>query len=529
MKKVLLTLIVSLALCGSMFAQHESHWSYFNSGDYEGPDDLVAYVSIDNTPIAHTDNYADFEVAAFVNGTVRGHEFLASYSSDPYPVVERSIYHDDSSSDTGKEVTFKLYDHQNQHEYDICTSNISIVTGDDHYEIYFSSVVEDGVMLSFSTPTFTKEIAPIGDNGGWYFIASPIGVVAPANVDNMTSNTFDLYRFNQSVEKEWENYKDTEHGHEHFDLEPGRGYLYANSGDGSNTYTLTFRGFPYEGSGVVSLTKDDAAHFPGWNLVGNPFSQTATVSKTSFYIINPEGRLSVIASTGSTIEAMEGIFVIADTDGETLTFSTSSPDKVNRQLIVNLTNSGTREGAIDRAIVRFDDSNVLPKFQLFEGNSKLYIPQNGTDYAVVNAENQGEIPVYFKAAENGNYTISFNTEGVTMNYLHLIDNLTGNEVDVLATPSYSFDAKTSDYASRFKLVFATGNASDEQFAFISNGEIILNGINGSTTVQLFDVAGRMLSSANGTSRISTENLAAGVYMIQLINGDNTKTQKIVVK
>ena len=138
------------------------------------------------------------------------------------------------------------------------------------------------------------------------------------------------------------------------------------------------------------------------------------------------------------------------------------------------------------------------------------------------------MPVNFKAEKNGTYTLGFNTENVEMGYLHLIDNRTGNDVDLLATPSYTFDALTTDYASRFKLVFAAGN-NDDQFAFIGNGEIILNGVNGNTTVQLFDVTGRMLSSTNGANRISTENMAAGVYMLRMVNGNDVKTQKIVVK
>ena len=49
--------------------------------------------------------------------------------------------------------------------------------------------------------------------------------------------------------------------------------------------------------------------------------------------------------------------------------------------------------------------------------------------------------------------VTVNPEEVEFSYLHLIDNLTGNDVDLLATPSYSFEAKTTDYDLRFKLVF----------------------------------------------------------------------------
>ena len=74
MKKVLLTLIVSLAFCGSVFS-HESHWSDFDYHDYQTHADLMAFVSIDNNMISLTDNYADFEVGAFV-GDERSEEHV---------------------------------------------------------------------------------------------------------------------------------------------------------------------------------------------------------------------------------------------------------------------------------------------------------------------------------------------------------------------------------------------------------------------------------------------------------------------
>ena len=234
------------------------------------------------------------------------------------------------------------------------------------------------------------------------------------------------------------------------------------------------------------------------------------------------------ASQGA-IEAMEGIFVYTETDGEVLTFSTEAPSKVSEQLVVNLSGNH-RGGAIDRAIVRFDESDVLPKFQLFEGNAKLYIPQDGKDYAVVGADNDGEMPLYFKAAENGTYTLSFSTEGINMCYLHLIDNLTGNDIDLLATPSYSFDARTIDYASRFKLVFSAQDNNNDHFAFISNGQIILTGVDANATVQVIDALGRVVVSRTLSGQsISTKGMTAGVYLLRLFNNDSVKIQKIVIK
>ena len=224
---------------------------------------------------------------------------------------------------------------------------------------------------------------------------------------------------------------------------------------------------------------------------------------------------------------MEGLFVVADEDGETLTFSTE-PSKGNQQLVINL-NSNNRGGAIDRAIIRFNKENSLPKFQLNPNNTKVYIPQNGNDYAVVHAESEGELPVNFKASKNGSYSFNFNAEEVDVNYLHLIDNLTGADVDLKSTPSYTFQAKTTDYASRFKLVFAVDRTNDESFAFFNNDNWFINN-DGKALLQVIDLNGRLLSNEQISGSVSKHiNAAPGVYVMRLINGDNVKTQKVVVR
>ena len=141
----------------------------------------------------------------------------------------------------------------------------------------------------------------------------------------------------------------------------------------------------------------------------------------------------------------------------------------------------------------------------------------------------GEMPVSFKAENNGTYTLSFNAEEISFAYLHLIDNMTGVETDLLANPSYTFEAKSTDYANRFKLVFATGNADDNDFAFFSNGSFVINN-EGNATVQVIDVTGRIINSEsiNGCANVNV-NAAPGVYMIRLINGENVNVQKVVVR
>ena len=373
--------------------------------------------------------------------------------------------------------------------------------------------------------TITKTIEAYGDSekGGYYLIASPVTQEVTPTAENgflsETAANYDLYYFDQVGDaegKEWINFKDESMGG--FYLTNGTGYLYASK-EGT---TLSFTGTPYSGDGVIQLTYDEnAEEFAGYNLVGNPFLEAATPNR-EYYVMNPETRDEIIQGD-EAVPAMEGAFVVAEGEGETVTFEPGNKKK--SRLAINLI---IERGVIDRAVVNFGSNSTLPKFQLNPNHSKVYIPMEGKDYAVVSASEMGEMPVSFKAESNGNYTLSLNAQEVSFAYLHLIDNMTGKDQDMLSNPSYTFDARTTDYANRFKLVFATGNATDE-FAFFSNGSFVINN-EGNAIVQVIDVNGRIISSEsiNGCANVNVK-AAAGVYMFRLVNGNDVKVQKVVVK
>jgi len=426
------------------------------------------------------------------------------------------------------------------------TSSTATLTGSTNP--YTLSMPAGNTTINFSSASYTKTIAAYGNSerDNYYLIASPLATaVDPATVGMITDNdaagyTYNLYYFDQNgrdngVLNEWRNYNVAS-----FNIESGKGYLYASK----NGTTITFTGAPYSGNGQVTLSKTANVRFSGWNLVGNPFTQNAYIADRQFYIINPEGRSEIIAATvNSAIEPMEGIFVIANSDEESLTFSTTEPVSNNQvqTLNVSLTKADIKTNTlIDRAIVRFDEASLLPKFQLNPNHTKIYIPQNGTDYAVVYTQAEGELPLNLKVEENGRYTLSVDIEKVSFDYLHLIDNMTGDDVDLLATPSYTFNARKTDYASRFKLVFdATGieengaSTGSATFAYNNGSEWVIDGAStGSATciLQVIDMMGRVLSSEsiNGTTTKAI-NAAQGIYMLRLVNGDSVKVQKIVVR
>lgn len=507
---------------GSLSAQE--HYE-FNYHDFANKITVIAQININGVE----QTSSDYEIGAFDGTTITGSERIGVYGSNNYHRAYLSIYFN-----TAYDVTFKLYNHSTGVELTNCTVTYEGApltfewTDENNYGTNKKPVVFNFV----AAQSFTKTIIPYTAGGGWNFISSPIGTVAPEDVTNMTSNNFDLYRFNQSSNLEWENYKST--NNYHYDLESGRGYLYANSGNNSGNVTLTFTGIPESGNAKeIPVNYDGNAEFKGWNLIGNPFTEAAYLADAAtdgtalaYAKMNETGDGLTIVSSGAPIPAMEGVLYQTTATGNVYFTKTQPTGSKNGNL--NITVSQGRS-SIDNAVIRFGEGNTLEKYSFRENSTKVYFPQNGKDFALINADNEGEIPVCFKAEANGTYTLDISCENVSMGYLHLIDNLTGNDVDLLVNPNYTFDAKTSDYATRFKLVFATGNANDDQFAFFSDGKLIINN-DGIATLQVIDVNGRILSSESISGCCSKSvNAKAGVYMLRLINSDNTKTQKIVVR
>ena len=406
-------------------------------------------------------------------------------------------------------------------------------------------------------PCIAREIEGYEDgNDKWAFIASPVtGSIDPTTVGGLVATTateYDLYRFNQSANKQWENYKAHTEG---FVLENGKGYLCARK----DTKTLAFMGDAFNMGTepvTVTLAYDDNAEFAGWNLVGNPFTVDATPDR-NYYVMNDEGTgIVATAVNGATpIAPCTGVLVQttaaeAEANLNKVTFTKTTRESTGKgSLNITLTQTNTHSTeTLDNAIVSFNEGSQLGKFYFGEQNANIYIPQGGEEYAIVSAGNVGEIPVYFKAKKNGTYTLTvsptLNSQLSTLNYLHLIDNMMGADVDLLALrqaqgpASYTFTAKTTDYKSRFKLVFSTNDedgpsAGSGTFAFVSNGNIIINGgpSTGSGTLQIVDVMGHVILSCEGDviNCVSTNGLTAGVYVLRLINGIEVKTQKLVIE
>jgi len=387
--------------------------------------------------------------------------------------------------------------------------------------------------------TLQRDITGYGNDpnvaDGWYLIATP---VSSTYITTNFSGTFDLYKYNEP-DYMWYTWNSTTSQSFNY-LYRNTGYLYAHdtntqlsfTGEMMGTKATTSKSLSYTSS--LSPAHDDVI---GFNLIGNPFTRNLVDGDmtigggplTSYYVINPDGDALVqVNSDAYQIKPGEGFFVQAGGSGQSVEFNPSSKDAFNVAYIKIV--AGNEDG-YDNACIQIEEGNTLRKMNIAKKTS-VYVIDNGDDYAAATIhELAGTMPVHFNAIADGEFTITVNAKNIEPSTMMLYDNQTGELIDLLETPSYSFKASAEDEDNRFKLIFdfnnnyngVEDNFTSEIFVYQSGDELI---VNGEGELQIFDVLGRLVTSKNisGVERIS-KPAQTGVYIFRL----NEHTQKIVIK
>ncbi len=186
-------LVVLLAFGGSVIAQeqdwqgfnpngYESHWADYTLDSFlEVPDWIVAFVQIDGEYVGIEDNWQDLEIAAFVNGELRGNGFMTDeYYYDepewqiPYPLFDFYVWY--NTETTGETVDFKLYDHSSGTEYTDFSVNVEITTGSGDYIDIYHYNYDAGVIFSFTTPEQTTLTQTVELVAGKNWISSNVEI-----------------------------------------------------------------------------------------------------------------------------------------------------------------------------------------------------------------------------------------------------------------------------------------------------------------------------------------------------------------
>lgn len=353
-------------------------------------------------------------------------------------------------------------------------------------------------------------------------------------------------------------------------LAQGKGYLLAIKED------CFLQSYGTLSNGQVNITATrQGAHCTGYNLLGNPypcyldFKAFAEANSgpgkiwndvsTASYILLDEDKQGYVTytydmssnpmSASRYINMHQGFFIVAENQasavfdnsmrsvrsyGEGFRGEDEEPAYPLVNLIVTEGNGNKTYTVVE--LDRPEKGGSLWASDLRVGNAKMCAHYDDECYSVVFAQpGVTSMPIWFESNSDAQYTISWNTQNGTFGYLHLIDNITGADIDCLADSCYVFQASANDYKSRFKLKFEYTGIDEEQqeyvtdFAFMKDGQLV---VTGSGHLELMDLNGRVLYASelvSAQSMLALPSVASGLYLLRLANAYGCMTQKIIIK
>jgi hypothetical protein len=414
------------------------------------------------------------------------------------------------------------------------------------------------------TGTVTGDVTVLRNIAGlnqYHFLSSPISNAALGNVFP-AGDVLNIYlrEYNEATGN-WVNLAIPA------TLENGKGYSFFM--DIANT-TATFTG-TLNNSNVLPMMSNSGTsgntNYDGWNLLGNPFASAIQWGLGSWALNNVNNEvhvwsngvyLSYAGGTGSLtdgiIPAQQGFFVKANAPVPSLTIPTASrlhssqgfyKNNIADLLRLDVSDNSTYTDATFvrfnyDATEEFDQAFDAHKLDNDEAAPMLYTMHGETRFSINTLKSISEtpeVPVYFKAGADGEYTINASgMESFENRIIYLTDLLTGLRQDLRENPVYAFNASTGDDANRFKLSFATVGIGEQPGlnigVYAANGEIRLQlpeAMRG--TVNVASLSGQILLSRNfsasGEFGIRTQ-LPAGIYLVTVVTDQGIATRKVFI-
>lgn len=285
----------------------------------------------------------------------------------------------------------------------------------------------------------------------------------------------------------------------------------------------------------------------GFHLIGNPFAHniykgngTAIDDKNladGYYVLSNSGAWGARISDESPIKPGQSILVKTSQEGDIKIKKTNnqpSQKSTNDILSINVRNSDYD----DNAFVLFDEG--LPLEKINHQNQyvpMIYLPVDNVNYAVAMLdEDVKDIPLSFKAKTMGEYTIRINSYNKDFDYIYLVDNQTGNVINMLVD-EYSFVATTNDNPERFIVKLYDVSSVDEisnneNFIYVDNDEMIIADMKGNAVIEIYDILGRDIMKVETSQNMIRQNVSgfnAGIYIVRIIDDNGIKAHKVIVE
>lgn len=440
--------------------------------------------------------------------------------------------------------------------------------GDANALVIQSNSSGNGSLIASGTVTGTASVeryieAYSDGSDGWHNISSPVNNMVIDGSDFDPGVNDDLFAWSESS-NQWLNYKIGANNITNFTN--GTGYLVAYESTATKKFTGSIN------TSDVSFSNLSVGDGSGWHLLGNPFASALKWKNGDWLMTNIGGVAKIWNETAGNytdisangyIPSTNGFFVQAANAANEITIPASArfhnsqnnykighADTLNETLIVVVTND--QNAYYDKSIIGFRDV-ATEEWDLEFDSRKLTGSETAPQIWTVVAEEEYStnflphvfesyvLPLKFDAGVDGNYEFSF--EGLEsfylINYVSLEDKFTGNIIDLVLTPFYSFSALTTDASDRFLLHFIGVTNVDERIVDINTINIYSNTndlyINSTTNelitgkVVIYNTLGQKVFEdriQNTKHYSSTLELQTGHYVVHLISEQQTISKKV---
>lgn len=409
-----------------------------------------------------------------------------------------------------------------------------------------------------------------GVEHGWHFLSSPVATQAirPEFVPetNPIPEYIDFYKWDESHLEQgetgwWINAKDASFNWNtsfESNFVAGRGYLMAygtpaDYGDEAHEFIgeinvgdVTFTG----------LTRTSGSSYPGWHLVGNPFTsaidwgqgswtktnigavpQIWNESSASYKVISGEGIIPanngfmVYTSGGGTLTIPSNARVQSDSiwykagEEDQISLVAYDPERMTSQETIIGFNADATEG-FDMGYDAMFISGFAPMFYSASANTLFALN------CLTELTDELVIPLGFVKNNSTEFNIKLekSIEGKTV---YLTDLKLNKEYNLSENPFYTFTAAVGDNPNRFLLKFGTVGISDpaatQNRLWFNDNQIFFISQGGATQVEVFDIMGRKLISGNMDGwglQVFPVNQIPGIYIVKVQSADVVKSIKV---
>ncbi len=361
-----------------------------------------------------------------------------------------------------------------------------------------------------------------GTTSAWTFVKSTEAMKAGVGYNLMVAEASTLYfpevsttDIDQSTTSDVEAYGKDEEGV--YDNNIGWNLV-------SHSQLSTFSESAFSGSGAVSYV----SYFNGSTYDQTTIDKATLLPFVPFFV--QVGTTGILSYSASLVYSAPALTQAATT--ETFKFTIASYDDAT---IADVTTMIVSDKYTTNYEIGADLSKMLTIGtaypQLYSSYGDIQYAFNAMPSSAITTTNLG---VYLPSA--GTYTLSLNQDNEAYETIYLVDNTTGMKHNLINGDYIFTTDATVDDTDRFSIAISyvatetVTTANSDYVIYTSNGAINIENLSGNGSVNVYDVAGRLITRQTVTSSsLNISSLPAGVYMVAIADGVSISSYKVVIR